>query len=189
MAARALFAGDRRPAAAPFGIENFLVCLVNLTGKPLPPETVNEYCPGSLPITAGKDTNSHVAKAGCVVLIGGAAVWQGTGVPTLVLLFPPQADAETKYHKMHAACMTLEQRYPQTLTGKVLVAPSVDEWKAVVSSLAAQLLPPPPTYTTYIPKSRRRRRRQGSRQAGAACSGGLIEQQCWQRHAGAYCQL
>ena len=39
--------GERRATdAQPFGVENFLVLLVNLTGGDLPPDAVQRYAPG-----------------------------------------------------------------------------------------------------------------------------------------------
>ena len=165
----AFLRGERRPAPATYGIENFLVCLVNLTGAPLPADIISEYCPGMLQISmrdtmkggdgAGQQSGGahlgQLVRPGCALLLevppSGRLVGGGTGIPTLVILFPPDESAESKWHKMAAACRSLDQRYPH-LAGMLHVRPPIDQWRATVANYAAKLPPPPPTYTTSIPK-------------------------------------
>ena len=148
-------AGERRGTeSAPFGAENFLVLLVNLRGAPLPREAVGLYAPGLIPVSMGGGNGGigHLVRAGHVMVLeappSGRLVGAGSGVPSLVVLFPPPETAEIKWHKMWGACTSLETRFPQ-LRGRVFVEPPIDEWRSVVASLAAALPPPPPSYAAH----------------------------------------
>ena len=136
-------AGERRAAPADtFGLDRFLVLIVNLTGAPLPPTAMREYAPGLQPCAMHEA--AQLARAGSVMLLeqppSGRQFQTTAGTPTLILLFPPPAGAEPKWHKMAAACLALEARHPQ-LAGRVLTAPPVAEWRAAVTSMAAALPP------------------------------------------------
>ena len=168
--------GERRSAAtASFGLERFLLLIVNLTGAALPPEIARDYAPGMTPC---RMHDAHqLARAGSVMVLehppsgqwlSGRQFQDAAGTPTLVLLFPPRADAETKWHKMLAVCESLVVRFPQ-LNGRVLVAPSADEWRVAVQAMAAAL-PPSPSEMLAAHMAAAVAAAQGSGSGGAAAA-------------------
>lgn len=148
-----LLRGERRGGTASFGLDRFLLLLVNLTGAPLPGGTLSEYAPGMLPI-APQDHHSgaHLVRTGCVLMLeippSGRLLAAGSSTPTLVLIFPPAPQAAVKWQKMWQACAAIEGRHPH-LAGRVLIQPPASEWRAVVASLVTALPPPPPSYSIH----------------------------------------
>ncbi len=135
---------------APAPLRSYALLLINLTGDLLPNDLVAAYTFGLPRIPRG----ARAAVAGHYDMIRqppSVSMFRG-GAPCVLLAFGPTREADAasggKLSRMTDVVAALPSRF-DGLAGRVLIGPSLDEWRSAASALPARPLaalpPPPPT--------------------------------------------